>query len=197
MEGALKKGYSMSAQQEKMDDKLKRFNKQSTAIKSLINANSFSQNSSYLKSLITDIFYFGSDAHLIAKVGYPLTFWGMGFLDSKPCTWLEKKLHFKVEWLWGPLLDTVIFLVECIGTARMYYWIRWLQHYIKEDTNFNETMIKMARNPLVPYDMTEFYRILIYGNDPRFEFVKENSFCIHIEDMYRKRQIRNGLVPQF
>jgi hypothetical protein len=182
---------------EDLDKRLQEIARRGKIMKSLININPFSHSTSYFKQLITDWFYIGSDAQLLAIVAAPMMFWGMDFLGSKPCTWIKKNLKFNIEWIWYPLFDALMFLMSHIGKLRTYYWVWWFAYYIEKDTNFNETMRKIASNPLVPYDMTEFYRILIYGNDDRFEFVKENILSIKIEKMYRDRQIRNGLVPQF
>jgi hypothetical protein len=120
-----------------------------------------------------------------------------GFLNSNVLNWINKVVPHSVDKVWSVLWDVYIKVLIAVSSKLTYYWVWWLLYYLEKDTNFNETLKKMSRNILVPLDMPEFYRVLVYANDERFEMVKSNIQCFKFEEFYRARQIRNGMVPQF
>lgn len=146
---------------------------------------------------ITRMFCLGTDAKILALFLLPLLLLRLTVLTSPLNEWLRKYLRLDLGWVVSPVVDVLEKVITHTGYIVTYYWTWWFVHYLEQDSNYTSTIGKMARNPLIPFDLIEFYQVLISGNDPRFEFVKSNILCLKIEDYYRERQIRNGLVPQF
>jgi len=151
----------------------------------------------WVKFFITKIFCLGSDSRLLAKGGFNVLIVSSDLLNSNVLNWINKAAPHSVDKIWSVLWDAYIMVLGAVSSKLTYYWVWWLLYYLEKDTNFNETLKKMSRNILVPMDMPEFYRVLVYANDERFEMVKSNIQSFKFEEFYRARQIRNGMVPQF
>jgi hypothetical protein len=149
-----------------------------------------------IKFNLAKLLCYGSDAKILIVLCLPFMFFVMKINGSEIAAWLKTHLKINVNEITTPLFDLYMKAVKFIACSVTYYWALWLTHYLKNDTSYHATINKITRNVLVPLDMIGFYRVMIMGNDPTFEFVKEIVKENFYEE-YKSRQIRNGMVPQF
>ena len=145
-----------------------------------------------IKFALSKILCLGSDAKISSAMLVPAL-----LLLIQVDVWMESHLKVNVHCITDPLYEAYAAVINLIACSVTYYWGLWIVHYLKHDTDYHTTVKRMTRNILVPLDMTGFYRVMIWGNDPTMEFVRETVKHLQFYDEYRERQIRNGLTPQF
>jgi hypothetical protein len=145
-----------------------------------------------IKFALSKILCLGSDAKISSAMLVPAL-----FLLIQVDVWMESHLKINVHCITDPLYTAYAAVVNLIACSVTYYWGLWIVHYLKHDTDYHITVKKMTRNILVPLDMTGFYRVMVWGNDPTTEFVREVVKSLQFYDEYRERQIRNGHTLQF
>jgi hypothetical protein len=150
-----------------------------------------------IKFFVSMCLYLGVDVMFQMKCAIPVMGIASKLASVKTLKWINRHTHRSLSKIWETLWIAYSAVTCWVSIRLTHYWVWWFVQYLVKDNSFQETMDKIYRNPLVPLDMADFYRILIYGNDNRYEFVKENIIHFKLIDMYRDRQIRNGLVPQF
>jgi hypothetical protein len=172
-------------------------------MKSLISDSSFidfgigAKTTYRIKLFVTKIFALGNDAVFICRANTPAILFGCWLLNSRPVKWLQNHTFIKPENIWSALWPAYGWVVRVISKSISTYWALWLWHYLRTDRDYQATILRMARNPMVPLDLVNFYRILVYGDSHLYGMVKGNTISFGLTDEYRDRQIRNGMAPQF
>lgn len=150
-----------------------------------------------IKFYLSKILCLGSDARIYAALSLPVLLLTIRMDTSKIAVWLEGHFRIRISTITGVAFKIYLFIVRMIASSVTYYWCQWMAYYLNHDTDYHTTINKITKNPIVPLDMIGFYKALVWGNDPIFEFVKDTAISLQLSEEYRSRQTRNGLVPQF
>lgn len=108
-------------------------------------------------------------------------------------TWM--KVVSRISCIFGTnKITTAITKCVILITHQLHRYHRYLlKYYLNRDNNYLDTYEKMCRNPVVPLDVCELYRSIVYGNDKEWGDALTYVVGLNLQEEYKNRQIRNGL----